>query len=47
MLHFLQFDYLKSVEIEEKINKIRWCTKLNRSLFLLTANDRTIKLWKV
>ncbi|XP_016510148.1 serine/threonine protein phosphatase 2A 55 kDa regulatory subunit B beta isoform isoform X1 [Nicotiana tabacum] len=45
--HEPEFDYLKSVEIEEKINKIRWCTKLNRSLFLLTANDRTIKLWKI
>ncbi|XP_015164312.1 serine/threonine protein phosphatase 2A 55 kDa regulatory subunit B beta isoform-like isoform X1 [Solanum tuberosum] len=45
--HESEFDYLKSVEIEEKINKIRWCTKLDRSLFLLTANDRTIKLWKL
>uniref|UniRef100_M1CKV7 Serine/threonine-protein phosphatase 2A 55 kDa regulatory subunit B n=1 Tax=Solanum tuberosum TaxID=4113 RepID=M1CKV7_SOLTU len=45
--HESEFDYLKSVEIEEKINKIRWCTKLDRSLFLLTANDRTIKLWKI
>ncbi|XP_059300653.1 serine/threonine protein phosphatase 2A 55 kDa regulatory subunit B beta isoform-like isoform X2 [Lycium ferocissimum] len=45
--HEPEFDYLKSVEIEEKINKIRWSTKLNRSLFLLTANDRTIKLWKI
>ncbi|CAN4100523.1 unnamed protein product [Withania somnifera] len=45
--HEPEFDYLKSMEIEEKINKIRWCTKLNRSLFLLTANDRTIKLWKI
>ncbi|KAK4375663.1 hypothetical protein RND71_006340 [Anisodus tanguticus] len=45
--HEPEFDYLKSVEIEEKINKIRWCTELNRSLFLLTANDRTIKLWKI
>lgn len=43
----LQFDYLKSLEIEEKINKIRWCTTPNAALFMLSANNKTIKLWKV
>ena len=44
----LQFDYLKSLEIEEKINKIRWCQQgANAGRFLLSANDKTIKLWKV
>lgn len=43
-----QFDYLKSQEIEEKINKIRWVQQgANQSRFLLTTNDKTIKLWKV
>ncbi|KAL8226498.1 hypothetical protein R6Q57_016330 [Mikania cordata] len=41
------FDYLKSIEIEEKINKMKWCMSLSRSLFLLSTNDKTIKLWKV
>ncbi|KAE8736505.1 Serine/threonine protein phosphatase 2A 55 kDa regulatory subunit B beta isoform [Hibiscus syriacus] len=41
------FDYLKSPEIEEKINKLKWCTSLNGSLFILSTNDKTIKLWKV
>ncbi|EPZ36718.1 Protein phosphatase 2A, regulatory subunit PR55 domain-containing protein [Rozella allomycis CSF55] len=45
--HEPEFDYLKSVEIEEKINKIRWCPRQNDSHFLLTTNDRTVKLWKV
>jgi len=45
--HEPEFDYLKSLEIEEKINKIRWCKKQNTSQFLLTTNDKTIKLWKV
>lgn len=45
--HEPEFDYLKSVEIEEKINKMKWCTTLNRSLFILSTNDKTIKLWKV
>lgn len=45
--HEPEFDYLKSLEIEEKINKIRWCESANRALFLLSTNDKTIKLWKV
>lgn len=47
VLYFLQFDYLKSLEIEEKINKIRWCQTANGALFLLSTNDKTIKFWKV
>lgn len=42
-----EFDYLKSLEIEEKINCLRWCRPLNSSFLLLTTNDKTIKLWKV
>ncbi|XP_060967970.1 serine/threonine protein phosphatase 2A 55 kDa regulatory subunit B beta isoform isoform X2 [Cannabis sativa] len=45
--HEPEFDYLKSLEIEEKINKIRWCATPNGSLFILSTNNKTIKLWKV
>jgi len=45
--HEPEFDYLKSLEIEEKINKIRWCRRQNQAHFLLSTNDKTIKLWKV
>ncbi|PIA29281.1 hypothetical protein AQUCO_06100059v1 [Aquilegia coerulea] len=45
--HEPEFDYLRSVEIEEKINKVRWCSSPNESLFILSTNDKTIKLWKV
>ncbi|CAN4089072.1 unnamed protein product [Withania somnifera] len=45
--HEPEFDYLKSLEIEEKINKIRWCQSSNGALFLLSTNDKTIKFWKV
>ena len=42
-----QFDYLKSLEIEEKINKIRWCHQGgSNAKFLLSTNDKAIKLWK-
>ena len=40
--HDAEFDYLKSVEIEEKINKIKWCKRSNNSLFLLSTNGMCI-----
>jgi len=45
--HEPEFDYLKSLEIEEKINKIKWCKPQTNGHFLLTTNDKTVKLWKV
>ncbi|XP_071948580.1 serine/threonine-protein phosphatase 2A 55 kDa regulatory subunit B delta isoform-like isoform X1 [Antedon mediterranea] len=45
--HEPEFDYLKSLEIEEKINKIKWLPRHNNAHFLLSTNDKTIKLWKV
>lgn len=45
--HDREFDYLKSLEIEEKINQIRWCRSQRNAHFLLSTNDKTIKLWKI
>eukprot|EP01062_Namystynia_karyoxenos_P063337 TRINITY_DN56157_c0_g1_i1.p1 TRINITY_DN56157_c0_g1~~TRINITY_DN56157_c0_g1_i1.p1 ORF type:complete len:499 (+),score=131.40 TRINITY_DN56157_c0_g1_i1:98-1594(+) len=45
--HEVDFDYLKSVEIEEKINKIRWLPRRSDAYLFLTTNDKTVKLWKV
>lgn len=45
--HEPEFDYLKSLEIEEKINKVTWCRSSNSSRMLLSTNDKTIKLWRV
>eukprot|EP00281_Chroomonas_sp_CCMP1168_P020319 CAMPEP_0206227794 /NCGR_PEP_ID=MMETSP0047_2-20121206/8818_1 /ASSEMBLY_ACC=CAM_ASM_000192 /TAXON_ID=195065 /ORGANISM="Chroomonas mesostigmatica_cf, Strain CCMP1168" /LENGTH=463 /DNA_ID=CAMNT_0053650979 /DNA_START=64 /DNA_END=1455 /DNA_ORIENTATION=+ len=45
--HEAEFDYLKSVEIEEKINCLRWCKPMSSAFMILTTNDKTIKLWKV
>jgi serine/threonine-protein phosphatase 2A regulatory subunit B len=36
--HEPEFDYLKSLEIEEKINKIKWCGRQNYAHFLLSTN---------
>ncbi|XP_030797360.1 serine/threonine-protein phosphatase 2A 55 kDa regulatory subunit B delta isoform isoform X3 [Rhinopithecus roxellana] len=44
--HEPEFDYLKSLEIEEKINKIRWLPQQNAAHFLLSTNDDLrINLW--
>jgi serine/threonine-protein phosphatase 2A regulatory subunit B len=45
--HEAEFDYLKSLEIEEKINQIAWCRRSSSALTLLSTNDKTIKLWKI
>lgn len=41
--HEPEFDYLKSLEIEEKINKIRWLPQQNAAHFLLSTNGEPRK----
>lgn len=36
--HEPEFDYLKSLEIEEKINQIKWCPRQNAAHFILSTN---------
>ncbi|KAM7274665.1 hypothetical protein ACFE04_016531 [Oxalis oulophora] len=45
--HEPEFDYLKSLEIEEKINRVKWCPTPNESQLIFSTNDKTIKLWKL
>lgn len=45
--HEPEFDYLKSLEIEEKINKVQWVHSSNSAKHIVSTNDKTIKLWKV
>lgn len=40
--HEPEFDYLKSLEIEEKINKIRWLPQQNAAHFLLSTNGERL-----
>lgn len=42
--HEPEFDYLKSLEIEEKINKIRWLRRKNQAHFLLSTNGNILKI---
>jgi len=46
--HEPEFDHLKSIELNEKINALEFLNqnKLN-SPQILTTNDRIIKLWKL
>ena len=45
--HEQEFDVLKSMDIDEKINQIEWVNMGGRGLQLLTTNDKTVKLWKI
>jgi len=47
--HHPEFDFLTSLEIEEKINKIRWIKNKysNNNRLIISSNDKTIKLFKM
>ena len=45
--HEPEFDHLKSIELDEKINAIEFINNKNSPLQLLSTNDRIIKLWKM
>lgn len=45
--HFKEFDCLKSIDIDPKINIIEFLPTENENNFLLSSNDKTIKLWKL
>lgn len=45
--HEPEFDYLKSLEINERINKLSWLPRTHNAHFILSTNDKTIKLWKI
>jgi serine/threonine-protein phosphatase 2A regulatory subunit B len=45
--HEPEFDHLKSIELDEKINSIEFINNKQSALQMLTTNDRIIKLWKV
>lgn len=45
--HYKEFDFLQSTDIEEKINCIEWINQPNENMMILSANDKTIKLWKI
>eukprot|EP01062_Namystynia_karyoxenos_P056329 TRINITY_DN47280_c0_g1_i1.p1 TRINITY_DN47280_c0_g1~~TRINITY_DN47280_c0_g1_i1.p1 ORF type:complete len:580 (+),score=131.23 TRINITY_DN47280_c0_g1_i1:87-1742(+) len=42
-----QLDTLNSMEIEARVNVIRFVKRGGSGIFFLSANDKTIKLWKV
>jgi serine/threonine-protein phosphatase 2A regulatory subunit B len=46
--HETEFDHLKSIELEEKINSLEFLHNTKESsLQLLSTNDRVIKFWKL
>ena len=45
--HEPEFDYLKSMEVESRINQIKFLPQIRNKIFVMSTNDKTIKLWKV
>jgi len=46
--HTAEFDYLKSLEIEAKVNQLKFLPSgRSQHMMLLSTNDKTIKLWKI
>ena len=45
--HEPEFDFLKSLEVEEKVSQLQFCGGRGDRCGVLAANDRTIKLWSV
>ncbi|CAD8098954.1 unnamed protein product [Paramecium primaurelia] len=45
--HTREFDFLKSTDIEEKINQLQWLRGQGKNMYILTTNDKTVKLWKI
>ena len=39
--HEPEFDYLKSLEIEEKVNKVKWLKSTNSARLVLTTNGES------
>uniref|UniRef100_A0A8C3AS26 Serine/threonine-protein phosphatase 2A 55 kDa regulatory subunit B n=1 Tax=Cyclopterus lumpus TaxID=8103 RepID=A0A8C3AS26_CYCLU len=42
-----EYNVYSTFRIEEKINKIKWLPQQNAAYFLLSTNDKTVKLWKI
>lgn len=45
--HEPEFDHLKSIELDEKVNSIEFINNNPGVLHFLSTNDRVIKLWRV
>ncbi|KAL7667960.1 hypothetical protein ACOME3_008683 [Neoechinorhynchus agilis] len=45
--HEPEFDYLKSLEIDERVNNIEFLKGYRQHESILTCNDKTIKLWRL
>jgi serine/threonine-protein phosphatase 2A regulatory subunit B len=45
--HIKEYDKLKSKEIDEKINDIQWMRPQGGNIYILSTNDKTVKLWKI
>ncbi|KAH0575747.1 Protein phosphatase PP2A regulatory subunit B [Spironucleus salmonicida] len=45
--HVQGFDALRSVSVSERVIQLQWLPQTSKSLFLLTSNERSVKVWKI
>lgn len=45
--HLKEFDFMKSEEIDQKINFVKWLHHNGSQMNLVTSNSKTIKLWRI
>ncbi|XP_054820789.1 serine/threonine protein phosphatase 2A 55 kDa regulatory subunit B beta isoform-like [Prosopis cineraria] len=45
--HEPEVDCFRNVEVTERIKKVNWCIAQNGLLLILSANNKTIKLWMI
>jgi len=45
--HLKEFDYLKSEEIDQKINFVKWMHNNGSHMNVVSSNSKTIKLWRI
>ncbi|CAL6045987.1 Protein_phosphatase PP2A regulatory subunit B [Hexamita inflata] len=45
--HQQGFDAMRSVQVSEKVVQIQWLPQVGDTLYLMTCNERVVKLWRV
>lgn len=38
---------MRSVQVSERVVQIQWLPSVDRALYLMTSNERVVKLWRI
>ena len=45
--HQPSFDAMRSVQVSEKVVQLQWLPSIGDTLYMLTCNERLVKLWRI